>query len=256
MAGISSGGSFGTENLEQLEVARHKAKGVLGTLRDLAILRTQFATLRDTGLLHPAQTLRAVAPTPTIPRPTVGVLPGGSSSSSSDVAEHVIGGETEEGHVVRLLQHAYVAFSNAEFEEGRNLLKQASFISSCARCGRGILGVENLIEESDFYEARRRLNSLIGLIPAYYEVIEKESAFSDKGEAEKESGREEKKIVEEIEESCDTCAASEILEICEWDVNCINHIIEFIESAKKEGEKVYSDDLIQKARGYVKKREG
>lgn len=255
MAGISSGGSFGTENIEQLEVARYKAKGVLGTLRDLAILRTQFATLRDAGLLHPVQTLRAAAPTPTtIPQPTVGVL--GGSSSSTDVVEHVIGGETEEGHVVRLLQHAYDAFANAEFEGGKNLLKQASFISSCARCGRGILGIENLIEKGDLYEARRRLNSLIGLIPAYYTIIEKESVFSDKVKAEKESGRGEEKIAEDIEEVCDTCATSEILEICNWDTLCINHIIEFIEDAKKEGKTVYSDDLVQKAREYAKKREG
>ncbi|MCK4529226.1 hypothetical protein KAW18_17825 [candidate division WOR-3 bacterium] len=250
MAGISSGGTIETVNLERLEFARHKAKGALGTLRDMAILRTQFATLRDTGLLHPVQTLRATAPTPTT-IPTVGVLPGGSSSSSYDVVEHVIGGETEEGHVVRLLQHAYDAFANAEFEEGKNLLKQASFISSCARCGRGILGIEKLIEKGDLYEARRRLDALIGLIPAYYTIIEKESVFSDKGEAEKESGRGSEKAEEELEEVCEECRVSEILETCRWDVSCIDAVIRYAEELKAKGEKVLSDKLLNKAEEFT-----
>ena len=253
MAGLSSGGTIGTVNPERLEIAKHKAKGALSTLRDLAILRTQFATLRDTGLLHPVRTLRETAPTPTtIPKPTVGVL--GGSSSSTDVVEHVIGGETEEGHVVRLLQHAYDAFANAEFEEGKNLLKQASFISSCARCGRGILGIESLIEKGDLYEARRRLDALIGLIPAYYEIIEKESVFSDKVEAEKESGRESEKRGEEIEEVCDSCDAARIIEICNWDTECLDDVISFIETQKAKGLKVMSDELIRKAEEYRGKR--
>ena len=244
MAGISSGGSFGTENLEHLEVARHKAKGVLGTVRDLAILRTQVAMFRDTGLLHPVQTLRAVAPKTTV---DVG------ASSSSDVVEYIIGGETEEGHVVRLLQHAYDAFSNAEFDEGKNLLKQASFISSCKRCGRGISGINDLIEKGDLYEARRRLSALVSLIPSYYSVIEGESELrGEEGEieAEKGSGREGEKK-EEIEEVCEECRVSEILETCHWDVKCIDAVIQYAEELKAKGEKVLSDDLLNKAEEFV-----
>lgn len=249
MAGISSGGSLGTKNLEHLEVARHKAKGALGTLRDLAILRTQFATLRNTGLLHPVQTLRATAPPPTT-IPTV-VSPGGSSSPSYDVVEHVIGGETEEGHVVRLLQHAYDAFSNAEFEEGKNLLKQASFISSCKRCGRGISGINDLIEKGDLYEARRRLNSLISLIPAYYSVIEGEAELQGE-ESEGKTERESEKKGEEIEESCGECSAARIIEVCGWDPECLNYVITYIDEKKQKNEQVYANELIEKAKEYGK----
>ena len=243
MAGISSGGSLGTKNPEHLELARHKAKGVLGTVRDLAILRTQFAMLKDTGLLHPVQTLRAVAPKTTV---DVG------ASSSSDVVEYIIGGETEEGHVVRLLQHAYDAFSNAEFDEGKNLLKQASFISSCKRCGRGISGINDLIEKGDLYEARRRLSALVSLIPSYYSVIEGESELRGEGEIEAEgSGRGGEKKGEEIEEVCEECRVSEILETCHWDVKCIDAVIRYAEELKAKGEKVLSDDLLNKAEKFV-----
>ena len=250
MAGISSGGSFGTENLEQLEVARHKAKGVLGTLRDLAILRTQFATLRDTGLLHPVQTLRATAPTPTTPGPTVGVLPGGSSSSS-DVVEYVIGGETEEGHVVRLLQHAYDAFSNGQFEQGKTLLKQSTFISSCARCVRNISGINDLVEKGDLYEARRRLNALVTLIPSYYSVIEGEAELQGE-ESEGKTERKSEKKGEEIEESCGECNAAQIIEVCGWDPECLNYVITYIDEKKQKNEQVYANELIERAKGYKK----
>lgn len=246
MAGISSGGSLGTENLEQLEVARHKAKGVLGTLRDLAILRTQFATLRDAGLLHPLQTLRAIAPPPTT-IPSGGVL-GGSSSPSYDVVEHIIGGETEEGHVVRLLQHAYAAFSNGQFEQGKTLLKQSTFISSCARCVRNISGISNLIEKGDLYEARRRLSALVTLIPSYYSVIEGEAELQGE-ESEGKTERGSEKV--ELEEVCEECRVSEILETCGWDVKCIDAVIQYAEELKAKGEKVLSDKLLNKAEEFV-----
>jgi len=248
MEGISSGGTIGTENLERLDVVRHKAKGVLGTLRDLAIIKTQFAMLRDTGLLHPVQSLRAGAVAST------GVLLGKSSSPSYDVVEHIIGEETEEKHVVRLLQHAYDAFSNAEFEEGKDLLKQASFISSCARCGRGILGIENLIEKGDLNEAGRRLGALIGLIPAYYSVIEGEAELKGE-ESKRETGRKEEKSGElsttKIEEECSSCNASQIVELCHWDTKCLDYVIQFIDEKKKRNEHVYANELIERAKEYI-----
>jgi len=253
---ISSVGTFGNENLERLEVARQKAKGFLGTLRDLAILKTQFAILRDSGLLHPVQTLRATSPSPTL----IPSVPRGSTSSDVVVAGEEIE-DTEEGHVVKLLQQAYSAFSTGKFDEGKNLLKQASFISTCARCVRNISGIENLIEEGDLYEARRRLDVLIGLIPVYYQVIEKESALSDKGEVEKEreresesereNERESEKAGEEIKEACEECRVSEILETCKWDVKCIDAVIQYAEELKAKGEKVLSDKLLIKAEEFV-----
>ena len=222
-------------SLEQLELARQKAKGLLGTIRDLAVIRTQVLTFRDTGLLHPIRTLR---PTDDF-----------HISSSSAVGEHVTT-ETEEGKVIKLLNQAYDAFSSAEFDKGKNILKQTAFISTCSRCVRNISGIGKLIEEGDLYEARRRLNALITLIPSYYSVIEGEAELQGE-EAEEKGGKGSEKAEEELEEACGGCAASEILEICGWDVHCINHVIELIESTKKAGGKVYNDELIQKAREYA-----
>lgn len=212
-------------NHERLELSRQKAKGLLGTLRDLAVIRTQVRNIHDAGLIHPIRTL------------------GHSHmSSSSAVGEHIIV-ETEEEEVITLLKVAYNAFSNAEFEKGKDLLKQVSFLSTCQRCVRNITGIEKRIEEGDLYEARRRLEALISLIPAYYSVIEGEAELQ--GE---EVGSE--KLEAKMEESCGECAASEILEICNWDMRCIDHIIEFIEGRKKAGKEVHSDEVIQKAKEY------
>lgn len=222
-----------TKSIEQIELARQKAKGLLGTVRDLAVINTQVNTLRDTGLLHPFRTLR----------PTRDF----HISSSLAVGEHVTT-ETEEVRVINLLKQAYDAFNSAEFENGKNILKQAAFISTCSRCVRNISGIEKLIEEGDLYEARRRLNALVTLIPSYYSVIEGEAELQ--GEKAEEKGVKGSEKVAEIEGGCGKCNAAEIVDICGWDTECIDKVIEYIDAKKAKSLKVLSDDLITVAKEF------
>ena len=159
-----------------------------------------------------------------------------------------------------LIASAITLLETEKIEDAKQKIEKAVAETSCNRCSRKMVQID--WRDKDF--ALDYLRTMYRLLPAYYSILEGESAMQishtntntqvdseTKIEAIKKS---EKGKGEEIEEVCDTCAASEILEICEWDVHCIEHTLEFVEDAKKEGKKVDSNDLIQKARGYAKER--
>ncbi len=149
-------------------------------------------------------------------------------------------GRSEEGKVLNLLEAADRELERGNIEGAYTHLDYAVKLSSCGRCVRNMKSIEQKIKDGDLPEARRRLKTLIDLIPAYYEVIEKEGDTLST----------ELNGTKKIEEECSSCNAAEIVEICGWDVGCLDSVIKYIDEMKKRGEKVYADELVRKAKEY------
>ena len=149
---------------------------------------------------------------------------------------------SEEGKVLDLLEAANRELKRGNIEGVYMHLDYAERLSRCDRCIRGMKSIEQKIKSGDLPEARRRLKTLITLIPAYYEVIEKEGDTLST----------ELNGTKKIEKECSSCNAAEIVEICGWDVNCIDHVISYIDEKKQRGERIFADELVRKAKEYRK----
>lgn len=146
----------------------------------------------------------------------------------------------EEDKVLGLLEVADRELKRGNIEGVYAHLDYGIRLSSCGRCVRNMKSIEQKIKEGDLPEARRRLKTLVSLIPVYYEVIEKEGGKLST----------ELNTTKKVDESCDSCEASKIIEICDWDTRCLDKIIAYIDTQKTKGLKVMSTELISKAKEY------
>lgn len=250
-----------TERLEQVRHASRKAHGVLDTIRDVGVFKAQINAIKETGMLHPVRNI-VQAHTTSFSNVT-------ESSVSASESEVVVE-EDEQLQVLGLLNSAYNAFSTGQFDNGSDYLRQAAFISTCTRCVRNITEIEELIVKgtgNDVSEGRRRVQALVKLIPAYYDVMEGETELLH-GETEERlataipKAKEEsvlgkkKKITAKVsvaeEEECgDKCGGVEILEACGWNPKCMDSVIKHAEEMKARGEKVYISALTKRAESFV-----
>ena len=179
-------------------------------------------------------------PVPDLPFPLP--FPGEGVEEAEEKRELGWKERSEEGKVLDLLEAANRELKRGNIEGVYTHLDYAERLSQCDRCIRGMKSIEQKIKSGDLPEARRRLKTLITLIPAYYEVIEKEGDTLST----------ELNGTKKIEKECSSCNAAEIVEICGWDVNCIDHVISYIDEKKQRGERIFADELVRKAKEYRK----
>lgn len=153
-----------------------------------------------------------------------------------------------------LIASAITLLETEKIEDARQRIEKAVAETSCNRCSRKMVQ----INWQDKDTALDYLRTMHKLLPAYYSILEGESAmqiphtatntqvnFETKKEAaikKSEGGK-----GGEIEEVCEECRVSEILETCHWDVKCIDAVIHYAEELKAKGEKVLSEKLLTKA---------
>lgn len=192
------------------------------------------------GLFTGIEELELPFPFPLPPFP----LPFLGEGVEEDEGEGELGWKekSEEGKVLDLLEAAYRELKRGNIKGVYAHLDYAERLSQCDRCIRGMKSIEQKIKSGDLPEAKRRLKTLIDLIPAYYEVIEKEGGTLST----------ELNGTKRIGEECNTCNAAQIIEECDWDVSCIDHVISYIDEKKRMGETVYADELVIKAKEYRK----
>lgn len=148
--------------------------------------------------------------------------------------------KSEEEKVLNLLDAADRELEKGNIESAYAHLDHAIKLSRCNRCTRNMELIKGKVRDDDLSEAKRRLKTLTTLLPSYYQIIEKEGA---------ELGME-LNTTKKVDESCDSCEASKIIEICEWDTRCLDKVIAYIDSQKAKGLKVMSAELINKAKEF------
>ena len=146
---------------------------------------------------------------------------------------------SEEMQLLDLLESTQRNLERGNSERALALLEHGIKLSRCSRCIRNMKSIEQKINSGDLSEAKRRLTLLTQLIPTYYEVIQGEGELGVELDSTK-----------KIEEECDGCVASEIIELCQWNNACLDEIIAFIETQKAKGLKVMNEDVIRKAREF------
>lgn len=151
-------------------------------------------------------------------------------------------GKTEEEQVKDLLEAAHDNLERGKIERVYTYLDQVERISTCDRCIRNVKLIKERVKKGDLSEAKKRLKIVINLIPSYYRIVQEEG----------ESLGTELDSTKKIEEECSSCNASEIIEICGWDVNCLDSVIKYIDEMKNRGEKIYATDLVRKAKEFRK----
>lgn len=158
-----------------------------------------------------------------------------------------------------LIASAITLLETENIEDAKQRIEKAVAETSCNRCSRKMVQ----INWQDKDTALDYLRTMHKLLPAYYSILEGESAmqiphtatntqvnFETKKEAaikKSEGGK-----GGEIEEVCEECRVSEILETCHWDVKCIDAVIQYAEELKAKGEKVLSEKLLTKATDFKK----
>ena len=157
-----------------------------------------------------------------------------------------------------LIASAITLLETENIEDAKQRIEKAVAETSCNRCSRKMVQ----INWQDKDTALDYLRTMYKLLPAYYSILEGESSmqiphtatntqvnFGTKKEAaikKSEGGK-----GGEIEEVCEECRVSEILEKCHWDVKCIDAVIQYAEELKAKGEKVLSEKLLTKAKSLV-----
>lgn len=160
---------------------------------------------------------------------------------------------SEENEIIVIQSHiktARLAWEDGNQERAREELNDAISASHCERCIRGMTRVLN---SSD---VEGNLKALENMIPAYYKIMHDEEASKlDKKivthDGEKEGGDGKaapQKLV--VVPACEACAANEVLELCNYEPECMKKVLDWIEEQQKDGGKVLEEDLLAKAKEF------
>jgi len=154
-----------------------------------------------------------------------------------------------------LIASAITLLETENIEDAKQKIEKAVAETSCNRCSRKMVQI-NWQNKEDTLNYLRTMHKLL---PSYYDILEGESVLLPTNtqltlEPKKEAAitKSEKGKGREIEEVCEECRVSEILETCHWDVKCIEAVIQYAEELKAKGEKVLSGQLMTKAADFQK----
>lgn len=147
------------------------------------------------------------------------------------------------------IENARLSWDAGDKETAQKELSAAIGVSHCDRCKRGM---ERVLTGKN---VDGNLNALKKMIPAYYQIMQDEDSAKLKTIVSRDLHEEKKESVQEkseqiIANSCKTCAASEVLRICNFEEKCMQEVLKWIDEQKKAGNTVLEADLLAKAKEY------